>query len=70
MGFFNKLFGKNKKENENLLKEEKFEEKNKINSETENMEKIDISCVILVFMLVFFGKTAFIDTVIRTLPNQ
>ncbi len=43
MGFFNKLFGKNKKENETLLKEEKFEEKNKINSETENMEKIDIS---------------------------
>lgn len=43
MGFFNKLFGKNKKENETLLKEEKFEEKNKINSETENMEKTDIS---------------------------
>lgn len=43
MGFFNKLFGKNKKENETLVKEEKFEEKNKINSETENMEKIDIS---------------------------
>ncbi|MBS5036806.1 MAG: signal recognition particle-docking protein FtsY [Fusobacterium sp.] len=43
MGFFNKLFGKNKKENETLVKEEKFEEKNKINSETENMEKTDIS---------------------------
>ena len=43
MGFFNKLFGKNKKENETLTKEEKFEEKNKINSETENMEKTDIS---------------------------
>ena len=43
MGFFNKLFGKNKKENETLLKEEKFEEKNKINSETENREKTDIS---------------------------
>ncbi len=43
MGFFNKLFGKNKKENENLVKEEKFEEKNKINSETENLEKTDIS---------------------------
>ena len=43
MGFFNKLFGKNKKENETLEKEEKFEEKNKINSETENMEKTDIS---------------------------
>ena len=43
MGFFNKLFGKNKKENETLVKEEKFEEKNKINSETENLEKTDIS---------------------------
>lgn len=43
MGFFNKLFGKNKKENENLVKEEKFEEKNKINSETENLKKTDIS---------------------------
>ena len=43
MGFFNKLFGKNKKENETLVKEEKFEEKNKINSETENREKTDIS---------------------------
>lgn len=43
MGFFNKLFGKNKKENENLVKEEKFEEKNKINLETENLEKTDIS---------------------------
>ena len=43
MGFFNKLFGKNKKENETLTKEEKFEEKNKINSETENLEKTDIS---------------------------
>lgn len=43
MGFFNKLFGKNKKENEILTKEEKFEEKNKINSETENLEKTDIS---------------------------
>lgn len=43
MGFFNKLFGKNKKENETLVKEEKFEEKNKINPETENMEKTDIS---------------------------
>lgn len=43
MGFFNKLFGKNKKENETLVKEEKFEEKNKINSETKNLEKTDIS---------------------------
>ena len=43
MGFFNKLFGKNKKENETLTKEEKFEEKNKINLETENLEKTDIS---------------------------
>lgn len=43
MGFFNKLFGKNKKENETLAKEEKFEEKNKINPETENLEKTDIS---------------------------
>ena len=43
MGFFNKLFGKNKKENETLTKEEKFEEKNKINSETKNLEKTDIS---------------------------
>ena len=39
MGFFNKLFGKNKKENETLAKEEKFEEKNKINLETENWKK-------------------------------
>ena len=31
MGFFNKLFGKNKKENETLVKEEKNEEKSKIN---------------------------------------
>ena len=43
MGFFNKLFGKNKKENETLVKEEKNEEKNKINLETEDLEKTDIS---------------------------
>ena len=43
MGFFNKLFGKNKKENETLVKEEKNEEKSKINLETKELEKTDIS---------------------------
>ena len=42
MGFFNKLFGKNKKENETLVKEEKNEEKSKINLETKELEKTDI----------------------------
>lgn len=43
MGFFNKLFGKNKKENEILVKEEKNEEKSRINLETKELEKTDIS---------------------------